>query len=47
MEKIKKWLFHVYNIDNPFTNFGGFSKSIDTFWFSEKIKSPIVLHVIL
>ena len=36
-------LFHVYNIDNPFTNYGGFGKSIDKIWgdLSQKIKSPM------
>ena len=44
MDKVKGMgIFHVYNIDNPFTNFGGFSKSIDKIWndLSKKIKSPM------
>ena len=44
MEKIKKnGLFHVFNISQPFTNFGGFSKSIDTIKkeVSKKVKSPM------
>lgn len=44
ISKVKKeGLFHVYNIDNPFTNYGGFGKSIDKIWedISQKIKSPM------
>ena len=44
MEKIrKKGIFQVYNIDNPFTNYGGFSNSIDKIWteISKTTKSPV------
>ena len=44
ISKVKEeGLFHVYNIDNPFTNYGGFGKSIDKIWkdLSQKIKSPM------
>ena len=44
MEKIKKnGLFHVYNISQPFTNFGGFSKSVDTIKkeIAKTVKSPM------
>ena len=44
MKKIKKnGLFHVFNISQPFTNFGGFSKSVDAIKkeISKTVKSPM------
>ncbi len=44
IEKLEKdGLFHIYNVDNPFTSYGSFSKFTEKIWadISKKVKSPI------